>query len=192
MDAKWSVRLNRLGIIVDISHVAVKTFWDTLEATEKPVMATHSSAHALCQHARNMNYDQLRAMAENNGVVCATFVTNFVSERLRNQMEQLNLSTGTLNTRTGRSEGEAIHELVMPSYMEVVDHIDHIVQVAGIDHVRLGSDFGVISTTPVGLEDCSKLPILTEEMLRRGYSEDDIRKVLGENVLRVMEAVIGE
>ena len=193
--------MNRLGIIVDISHVSVKTFWDAMEVVEKPVMASHSGAHALCQHPRNMNDDQMRAVAENNGVVCATFVTSFVSERLRRQTEELKTDATamdsqsgfpTLDTRDRFSIPEIVHELEMPSYTEVVDHIDHMVDVMGVDHVGLGSDLGVIPTTPVRLEDCSKFPVLTEEMLRRGYSDHDVRKILGENVLRVMEAVIGE
>ena len=184
--------MNRLGMIVDISHVAVKTFWDAVETSEKPVMASHSNASALCGHPRNMNDDQLRAVAESNGVVCATFVPQFVSEGLRRQVEELDLAAvGTYDTQHVGPIEDAADELAMPSYTEVVDHIDHMVEVAGIDHVGLGSDFGVISTTPVGLEDCSRFPILTEEMLVRGYSDGDVRKVLGENVLRVMEDVIG-
>ena len=188
--------MNRLGIIVDISHTAVSTFWDAMETTTKPVMASHSGAFALCQHPRNMNDDQIRAVGQNNGVVCATFVTNFVSKRLRKQVDQLDIEhrpwIGLFDTRQTRPDEDAVQELTMPSYTEVVDHIDHIVKLAGIDHVGIGSDYGVIRTTPVGLEDCSKLPVLTEEMLRRGYSEGDVRKLLAENVLRVMEDVIGE
>ena len=182
--------MNRLGIMVDISHVAPKTFWDAMETTSKPVIASHSSALAICKHPRNMNDDQLRAVAENGGVADVTFVTNFVSERLRLQIEELGL--GVYGTEGESRYREVANELAIPSYTEVVDHIDHMVQVAGIDHVGLGADFGVLFAGPVGMEDCSKFPWITDELLKRGYAEDDVRKILGENVLRVMEAVIGE
>ena len=135
-------------------------------------------------------------MGQNSGVVCATFVTHFVSERLRKQVDELVVKygprAGLVDAQQTRPSEDVVQELTMPSYTEVVDHIEHIVKLAGIDHVGLGSDYGVISTTPVGLEDCSKLPVLTEEMLHRGYSEEVVRKVLGETVLRVMEDVIGQ
>jgi len=183
----------RIGMIVDISHAAVRTFWDTVETTEKPIIASHSNAASLCDHPRNLSDDQLRAVGEHNGVVCATFVPQFLSEGL---LKQLDGMQPVLVTAYDTEPEEPIEEpadgLDLPSYKEVVDHIDHMVEVAGIKHVGLGSDFGVISITPVGLEDCSKLQMLTEEMLERGYSDADVRKVLGENVLRVMEDVIGQ
>ena len=184
--------MNRLGMIVDISHVAVKTFWDTVEATEQPIMASHSNASSLCAHPRNMSDDQLRAVGEGNGVMCATFVPEFVSEGMRRQLEAMDAyPVMAFDTQHVGPFDDPVQGLALPSYTEVVDHIDHMVEVAGIDHVGLGSDFGVIGFTPTGLEDCSKFPLLTEEMLRRGYSDADVRKVLGENVLRVMEDVIG-
>ena len=184
--------MDRLGMIVDISHVAVKTFWDTMEATEKPVMASHSNASSLCDHPRNMSDDQLRAVGRGNGVVCATFVPEFVSEGLRQQLEGLEVAPVlAYDTQHEGPFAEPVKGLALPSYTEVVDHIDHMVEVAGIDHVGIGSDFGVIGFTPTGLEDCAKFPMLTEEMLVRGYSDSDVRKVMGENVLRVMEDVIG-
>jgi membrane dipeptidase len=183
--------MNRLGIIVDISHVAVKTFWDAIETSSKPVMASHSSARAICKHPRNMEDDQLRAVAENGGVACTTFVTQFVSDTLRSALEVRGLNApATAEERA--LYNEVMHELEMPAYTEIVDHIDHMVETAGIDHVGLGSDFGVIDTTPVGMEDASRFPWITEELLRRGYTDEDVRKILGENVLRVMEDVIGE
>ena len=184
--------MDRLGMIVDISHVAVKTFWDALETTEKPVMASHSNASSLCDHPRNMSDDQLRAVGEGHGVVCATFVPEFVSEGMRRQLEAMDVyPVMAFDTQHEGPFDDPIQGLALPSYKEVVDHIDHMVEVAGIDHVGIGSDFGVIGFTPTGLEDCSKFPVLTEEMLARGYSDADVRKVMGENVLRVMEDVIG-
>lgn len=185
--------MDRIGMIVDISHVAVKTFWDTMETTENPVMASHSNASSLCGHVRNMSDDQIKAVGKSNGVVCATFVPEFVSEDLRRQIDGLETApVMTFDTQQKEPFAEPVKGLKLPSYARVLDHIDHMVEVAGIDHVGLGSDFGIIGFTPTGLEDCSKLPVLTEEMLSRGYSDDDVRKVLGGNVLRVMEDVIGQ
>jgi membrane dipeptidase len=127
-------------------------------------------------------------VAENGGVACVTYVPNFVSERLRLQLEEL----GMAGTEGEDAYRRVADELELPDYTEIADHIDHMVKLAGIDHVGLGSDFGVLRTTPVGMEDCSRVPWLTEELLRRGYTDDAVRKILGENVLRVMEAVIGE
>ncbi len=180
--------MDRLGVIVDVSHASVKTFWDALETASKPVMASHSCCAAICPHPRNLDDDQLRAIAANGGVACVTFVPQFVSDRFRLQLEELGV--------TGR-EGLAVFnqvsgELLLPPYTNIVDHLDHMIEVAGIDHVGIGSDFGVLLATVEGMEDCSRLPRITDEMVRRGYHDDDIRKVLGENVLRLMETVIGE
>ena len=203
--------MNRLGMMVDISHVSVKTFWDALETTSKPVIASHSSAWALCQHPRNMNDDQLRAVAQNGGVVCVNFASYFISERYRQQLEPLDRrkqeEAKELESRFAGNQGaleqakkemdsrylEILRkEITLPKYTEIVDHIDHIIRVAGVDHVGLGSDFDGIRSIPEGMEDCTRLPWITEELVRRGYSDDEIRKVLGENVLRLMEEVIGQ
>ena len=203
--------MNRLGIIVDISHVAVKTFWDAMETTEKPVMASHSSALAICQHPRNMNDDQLGAVAENNGVISINFAPAFISESHRLASEDLSqrLQEEISELESGwRGDDEKLKEeisnlrrlhrerlgseLELPDYTEIIDHMDHMVGVMGIDHVGLGSDFDGIPSAPSGMDDCSKMPWITDEMLKRGYSDEDVRKVLGENVLRVMEEVVGE
>lgn len=184
--------MNRLGIIVDISHTSVQTFWDAMETTSKPVMASHSSSFEICAHPRNMNDDQMRAVAENGGVISVTFVPPFISESLRLELEELGVSGNTANADEEACHKKVAGELTMPSYTEIVDHIDRMVGIAGIDHIGIGADFGVMGSTPVGMEDCSKFPWITDELLRRGYAEDDVRKILGENVLRVMEVVIGE
>ena len=202
--------MNRLGVIVDISHVARKTFWDAIETTTKPVIASHSSSFTICQNPRNIDDDQLRAVSQNNGVVCVNYEVTFVSN-------SCNLATREIDTWRDRrlEEVENEHrgdpdglkkaqaavkeenkersapELRKPRYTEIVDHIDHMVKVAGINHVGLGSDFDG-SRTPTGMEDCSKVPWITEEMLNRGYSDEDVRKVLGMNVLRVLQAAEGE
>ena len=200
--------MNRLGIMVDISHVAVKTFWDAMETTISPVIASHSSSWEICQNPRNINDDQLRAVAANNGVVCVNYEVTFVSQ-LRNEQETpLNSKREKEFDEATRDRGDdadavsrvteeidlrykdIVAKLHRPDYTEIVDHIDHMVKVAGIDHVGLGSDFDGCRL-PIGMEDCTKVPKITEELIRRGYADGDITKILGENVLRVMEAAIG-
>ncbi|MGC8786461.1 MAG: dipeptidase [Anaerolineae bacterium] len=154
---------NRLGIMVDISHLAPAGVRDVLEVSSEPVIASHSNAYALCPHPRNLTDQQLAALAKKGGVVGVTFVPSFIAE--------------------DRKEA---------SLEKLLDHIDHIVQVAGVDHVGLGSDFdGFSPPPPVGLEDVTRLPGITSGLLSRGYAEDDIRKILGENFLRVFRQVVG-
>ena len=200
--------MNRLGMFVDISHVAPTTFWDALETTTKPVIASHSSSKAICQAPRNMDDDQLRAVAENGGVVGVNYEVTFVSERYRREAAALDeRKEPELREAEAQNADDAdkleqakeeigqrfkeLHtsELKLPHYTEIVDHIDHMVEVAGVDHVGLGSDFDGC-TTPEGLEDCTRVPWITEELVRRGYTDGDIRKILGENFLRVMDEVL--
>jgi len=200
--------MNRLGMIVDISHVAVKTFWDAMETTTRPVIASHSSSWEICQNPRNMNDDQLRAVAVNNGVACVNYEVTFVSQ-LRNEQEapisrrreeEFDEATrahdddpdavNRVREEIDARYKEVVAKLHRPDYTEIADHIDHLVKVAGIDHVGLGSDFDGCRL-PIGMKDCTKVPKITEELLHRGYSDGDIKKILGENVLRVMEAAIG-
>ncbi|GBC77624.1 hypothetical protein HRbin08_01103 [bacterium HR08] len=190
--------MNRLGMLVDISHVSDKTFYDVLETTRAPVIASHSSARALTNIPRNMSDDMLRALARNGGVVMVNFGSWFVDqnyaeaeaqrrERLRPQLDALRARYANDPTRL-RQETERLfreHPLPRPPLSRLIDHIDHIVKVAGIDHVGLGSDFDGVDSLPEGLDDCSKLPRITYELLKRGYSERDIKKILGENFLRV-------
>ena len=210
--------MNRLGMVVDISHVSDKTFWDSIEVTDKPIMASHSSAWSICQHPRNMKDDMLRAVATNGGVVNVNFFPAFVGEETRLAFERLQVETweeieevekfarrsaiahysGTPEyVAQQRAEIQARRmaswsEVPQTTLSDVVDHIEHIAKVAGVDHVGLGSDFDGIPGGPVGLEDCSKFPAITEELLRREFSEADIRKILGENTMRVMEANVGQ
>jgi membrane dipeptidase len=154
---------NKLGIIVDISHLAPAGVSDVLEATTAPIIASHSNAHALCPHARNLTDKQLAGVARTGGVVGVTFVPAFIHE----------------------DEQQA-------SLDGLVDHIDHIVDVAGIDHVGLGSDFdGFGPAVPQGLEDVTCMPGITAQLLKRGYTADGARKVLGLNFLRVFRLVVG-
>ena len=194
--------LNRLGVLVDISHVSDKTFYDALEVSKAPMIASHSSCRALCDAPRNMTDDMIKALAAKGGVIQINYHMGFLSQEYRNAasdpefVKQLNAE---VQKRCGASqacqirEGEQVaRELVEQGkaprvdWTKIVDHIDHAVKLAGADHVGLGSDFDG-ANMPYGLEDASKLPKITEALLRKGYSESDIRKILGGNTLRVME-----
>ena len=193
--------LNRLGVMVDISHVSDKTFYDTLEVTTAPVIASHSSSRSVSGSPRNMTDEMLRALARNGGAVMINYNAAFLSEAFRTTKPPAGVQA-LLDAATQRCDedevcaildwGRIYHEamrsgqLPTVSWVEIVDHIDHVVKVAGVDHVGLGSDFdGAIM--PIGMEDASKLPKITGELLRRGYSEQDVSKILGGNLMRVME-----
>jgi len=152
--------LDRLGIMIDVSHLNDEGFWDVIEHTKNPIIASHSNARAVCDHPRNLTDDMIRALGDNGGVMGMNFAPRFVHP-----------TAATLE--------------------RVVDHIDHIVELVGPDHVGLGSDFDGIPFTPKGLEDVSKLPDITRELINRGYSEEDIAKILGGNHLRLIKKVVG-
>jgi membrane dipeptidase len=197
--------MNRLGVVVDISHVADKTFYDALEVSKAPVMASHSSVRAIANHPRNMTDDMMRALARNGGVMMINYHAGFLSEEFRvasekksgNVVEAMaamskkcggDEACSTLESERIDHEAMAKGELPKVTWEKIVEHIDHAVKVAGVDHVGLGSDFDG-ATMPLGMEDASKLPKLTDALLKKGYSEADIQKILGGNILRVMEAV---
>jgi len=195
--------MNRLGIMVDISHVADKTFFDALETTKAPMIASHSSARAIANAPRNMTDDMLRAMTKNGGVVMVNYHAGFLSEEFRvaKAGPALQAKLDAVAKRCGDNEGCSIpatdalyHEAMlngeMPkvSWEKIVDHIDHVAKIAGVDHVGLGSDFDG-ATMPIGMESAANLPKITDALLKKGYSEADIEKILGGNILRVMEAV---
>jgi membrane dipeptidase len=197
--------MNRLGVMVDISHVADKTFYDALEASKAPVIASHSSVRAIANHPRNMTDDMMHALARNGGVMMINYHAGFLSEEFRVASEKKSgsivASMAAMSKRCGGNEActtmeseridhEAMvkGELPKVTWEKIVEHIDHAVKVAGADHVGLGSDFDG-ATMPLGMEDVSKLPKLTDALLKKGYSEADIEKILGGNILRVMEAV---
>jgi membrane dipeptidase len=198
-------RMNRLGMMVDISHVSDKTFYDTLAATKAPVIASHSSCRALCDVPRNMTDDMIRALAKNGGVMDVNFYPGFLSkqfadayQKIEKQMEKEVEAARQRSTQQGKRfsyldekavERAILKDLPLPGYTVIADHIDHAVQVGGVDHVGLGSDFDGIELGPGGMEDVSRLPDLVRELARRGYSEQDLKKILGGNVLRVMRQV---
>jgi len=194
--------MNRLGMIVDVSHVSDKTFYDTLETTTKPVIASHSSCRALSDVPRNMSDEMIRALARNGGVIGINFGAGFVSAK----------DAGALRQRIGQAVatepdlvGPALDEFARADYLkeygemkpaaatidDAVAQVVHAVRIAGVDHVGIGSDWDGINMVPTGLEDVSKMPALTAKLLERGLSEEDVRKILGGNLLRVLRAVTG-
>jgi membrane dipeptidase len=197
--------LNRLGVMVDLSHVADTTFAQALAITKAPVIASHSSCRAISDNPRNMSDDMLRALARNGGVVLINYELTFLSQEYRDATRAAGADVTSVLARLERecgddeackilAENKANYERItagtLPkvSWEKIIEHIDHAVKVAGVDHVGLGSDFDG-ATMPIGLEDASKLPKITEALLARGYSESDVRKILGENLLRVMGEV---
>jgi membrane dipeptidase len=196
--------MNRLGMIVDISHVSDKAFYDALAVTTRPVIASHSSCRAISEFPRNMTDDMFRAMAKNGGVVGINFGGGFLNQKeADNDMRNINAIGSAEPNLTGKALDDYHAEMhmkndwahprkSMASLDDVVAHIDHVVKIAGIDHVGIGSDFDGISDSPQGLEDESKMPALTAALLKRGYSEPDIKKIMGGNFLRVMREVVGK
>ena len=195
--------MNRIGMIVDISHVADKTFFDVLAVTTKPVIASHSSCRALTEVPRNMTDEMLRALAKNGGVVGINFAPGFVNQQDAVEMMK---EIAKMASRERELTGQALDEYAAQEYYkenwahpkpvhatidDVVAHIDHAVKIAGVEHVGIGSDYDGISSVPKGLEDISKMPALAAALRKKGYSEADIQKIMGGNLLRVTRAVTG-
>ncbi len=195
--------MNRQGIVVDISHVSDKTFYDALEVSKAPLLASHSSCRALCNHVRNMTDDMIKALAAKGGVIQINYEKSFIDQAYKDADDRemggvvshlseiaksCNNDEACISRESSKLQQKLTDEGKLPhvSWERIIDHIDHAVKLVGADHVGLGSDFDG-ADMPDGMEDCSKLPKITEALLRKGYSDSDIRKILGENTLRVME-----
>jgi membrane dipeptidase len=195
--------MNRLGMMVDVSHVSDETMSDALDVSKAPIIASHSSARALSNVPRNIPDDLLKRIAKNGGVVQVNFYSEFVDEktvgpqsdereaRLKAQQAAIDAKYKDDPERRGEESDklEAANPLPPLPISKLIDHIDHIVKVAGIDHVGIGADFDGANDMPEGAQDVSMLPNITYELLKRGYSEQDIRKILGENLLRAFAEV---
>ena len=193
--------MNRLGMMVDVSHVSDKTFWDALETSKAPVFASHSSCRALSNIPRNMTDEMIVAMAKRGGVIQINFGCEFLNQRSADaskalgpqryrRMEQLSEDSSEKHRAELNALREEIRRKIPPaSIHDVVAHIDHVVKIAGIAAAGIGSDFDGVGCVPMGLEDVSRFPNLTRALLEKGYSAEDIRKIYGGNTLRVMRAV---
>jgi len=204
--------MNRLGMMVDVSHVSDATFWDVMQTTHAPVLASHSCARALTNSARNLTDEQMRAIATSDGAVMVNFYPAFVDERWRREWKACEPERDALRAAVEakyRERGEPVPysvqmqvdrdfyaqrsgEMKLPGLDAVIDHIDYVAKVAGIDHVGLGSDFDGFSLLPEGIRSAADLPKITAALMERGYTAEQMKKILGGNLLRVMAAVQAE
>ena len=195
-------RMNELGIIVDLSHSGEQTFYDAIVTTAKPVLLSHSSVWNICPVFRNVKNEQIKAVAKNGGVICINFYSGFISREFDQRSVYLNgpgkkiiqdsLMAISKDSAIMKKDWQRYYDIEMnkvrPTLAHLVDHIDHIVKLVGDDYVGIGADYDGVDSLPVGLDDVTAYPKITEELMRRGYSKKSIRKILGDNVLRVMKA----
>lgn len=194
--------MNRLGLLVDVSHASDATFYDVLECSSRPPVATHSCCRAICDHPRNMTDDMIRALASAGGVIQINFYPMFLDPGFKRTLAESGIAErgeiieqefiadpgNPLRRTAWYGVIDQIQALARPSFRRIADHIDHVVEIAGIDHVGIGSDFDGIEVTPDGMEDVSMLPKLFDELRVRGYSESDISRIAGGNFLRVLNS----
>ena len=194
-------RMNELGMMVDLSHVGEHTFWDAINISTKPVIVSHSCVYSLCPHRRNLKDDQIKAVGKNSGVIHLNFYSGFVDSSFerrslifnnnhkseRDSLLKINPEPYFADVFLFEKYPEEVKAMRPPLSM-LLDHLDYIVKLIGVDHVGLGSDFDGINSAPQQLDDVTNMPLITKELLKRGYSKKDIRKILGENFLRIFEA----
>ena len=194
------LEMNRLGMMIDVSHVADSTFWDVIETSKAPIIASHSSCRSLADHARNMSDDMLRALAKNRGVIQINFYPGYIDParvelfaKLRPLLDELTAKYADQPETLTAARRDLFRRILADAGTSparwVIDHIEHVIDVAGADYVGLGADWDGVPEMPEGLEDVSKVPWITEELLRRGHSERTVKKILGGNLLRVMREV---
>ena len=194
-------RLNKLGVMVDLSHVGEQTFWDAINTTKKPVIVSHSSVYAICPNRRNLKDEQIKAVAKNKGVVCVNFYSGFIDSnfsvrvkeikknniRLVDSIKQMNLDGWKADLLIDSALAPHYNE-VRPPLSKLVDHIDYIAKLVGPEFVGIGSDFDGVNSLPQDMDNVTFLPNITRELLKRGYKEKDVKKILGGNVMRVLKA----
>jgi len=194
-------KMNELGMMIDISHSGDQTFWDVINITNKPIIASHSSVYTLVENRRNLKDDQIKAIAENGGVIMVNFHPGFIDDSFdgkeRAFIEKYNIEADSL-TKSGMDQWNMMDylykkyatetEIMRPPLSKLIDHIDYIVKLVGVDYVGLGSDFDGINLTPLQLDDVTTYPLITKVLVEKGYSKEDLVKILGSNFLRVLEA----
>lgn len=195
------LKMNKLGMMVDLSHVGEQTFWDVMKTSSKPVIVSHSNCYQLCPVSRNLKDEQIRAIGKNGGVINLNFYSGFLSPNFAKQASDFNSKHQSerdsllainpepyfANEFLHRKYPDEVQEM-RPRLSVIVDHMDHIVKLIGVDHVGFGSDFDGINSSPQDLDDITGYPLITKEMLARGYSEKDIRKIMGGNFIRLLKA----
>ena len=196
--------MNKLGMMVDVSHVGEQTFWDVMKITTKPVIASHSSVWVLCHHRRNLKDDQLKAIAKNGGVVFINFAPQFIDSTFtakEKAMQERNKARIDSFKAAYKGTDAFMRDAVLAEFLKdeylpirpplslLIDHFDYVAKLIGVDHVGIGSDFDGITITPRDMDDVTFLPNITRELLHRGYSEEDVKKILGGNFLRILKAV---
>ena len=193
-------RMNQLGMLVDVSHISDASFYDVLEVSDKPVVATHSCCRALCSHPRNMTDEMIRQLAQAGGVVQINFYPLFLDAAFKVELERSGIMeygeriesefiADPSNDRKRAAWNKVQHELMAlkrPSFKLIADHIDHVVDLVGIDYVGIGSDYDGIEVTPDGMENISHMPVLFEELRSRGYTQADLEKIASDNFFRIL------
>ena len=194
-------RMNQLGMIVDVSHLGEKSFWDVISTSSKPIMASHSSVYNLCRHRRNLKDDQIKAIAKNGGVIQINFYPGFVDssfEKKQSAFFKKHMIESDSLMKAGMDVWHIEYYLfdkyadeasaMRPPLSLLMQHITYIIDLVGVDYVGLGSDFDGITIAPLQLDDVTSYPLITKALVEKGYSKDDIMKILGGNFLRVLKA----